>query len=188
MVDQLLCYGSIVAAGCLLGVGSAWWAVRRLRAPVRNGPWGYNPRLGSPAANAYSRAHAARYAPLALDKSEAIYLIARVDDDGDRLRCDRTYRIEGRDLPARWWSITCYDQTDYLVPNPLDRYSYNMTNVSRDAEGSYRIYLSRSEKPGDWLPIGDGKTFTVVLRLYNPETSVRQHVDSMRLPRIVREE
>ncbi len=188
MARRLVYYCSVLVTGLTLGVGSAWWTVERLSCPAKIGPWHYDPLVGSEAAGPYVRAHVTWVLPLALNASEAVYLLAEIDDEGDELRGDRSYRIEGQDLESRWWSITCYDETGHLFRNASDRYSYNMTNVVRDATGSYTIYLSRSKQEGNWLPLGTGRRFSVVLRLYNASPSVRENVGTLPLPRIIRED
>jgi hypothetical protein len=176
----------LLAAG--LGIGSAWWAMGRVPCACRNGPWQYDLLTGSIAANPYMRARVARHMPLALDSAETIYLVADTDSHGHALRCERTYRLEAWDIDARWWSVTCYDADEFLVQNDRQRYSYNMTNIQRNPDGSATIRLSRTARPGNWLPTGEGKTFMVVLRLYLPSQQVRDNLQTMELPRIVEED
>ena len=187
-MKRILYYGSMVVVSLVLGLGSAWWALGRTIGFLRNGPWQYQPLAGSVNADAHLRARVAKIMPFPVNASEAVYFLSGVDDKGNALTCGRDYRIEGRDFDARWWSITCYDKSGYLIRNQPGRYSYNMTNLARNANGTYAIRLSRSEKPGNWLPTGDGKRFHVVLRLYNPAPSIRDHLDTIELPRIIRED
>jgi len=170
-----------------LGIGSAWWASGQAIAFLRNGAWQYHPFVGSVNAGPYLRAQVARIMPFPVNASEAVYFLSAVDENGNVLRCNRDCRIEGRDLESRWWSITCYDESGYLIQSQPSRYSYNTKNVARNANGTHTIRLARSEKPGNWLPTGDGKRFNLVLRLYNPAPSVREHLDTIELPRIIQE-
>ena len=126
--------------------------------------------------------------PLALNRSEAVYFIATTDGNGRTLRPQCTYRVEGRNFDARWWSITAYGADHHLIPNPRDRYSYNNTNLARNADGSYTIYLSNTEKGGNWIPTGNGETFELFLRLYNPAPGVLDDVGGIEVPRIARED
>jgi hypothetical protein len=186
-VKRFLHVGSIVAASLALGLGSAWWAVERSSCPHKIGSWEYDPLVGSTAAGAYMRAYTAWNLPLALNPSEAVYLLSKTDGDGNDLDCDGVYRIEGRDIESRWWSITCYDDTGQLIDNPQNRYSYNQDSVARNPDGAYVIRLSRLEQQGNWLPLGSGKRFSVVLRLYNPPPAILNNLDAVALPRIIRE-
>jgi hypothetical protein len=187
MLKRIFYYSSAVVVALVLGLGSAWWAINRPFPSIHNGAWQHDSLTGSAAANLYLRARVARYALLALNSSEALYFFATTDDEGDPLLCNATYRLEGKDLDARWWSVTVYGADDFLISNDQSRYSYNMTNLAREPDGSYRIRLSCSDKTGNWIPTGKGDSFIVALRLFNPGSSVREHLDTIALPRIVRE-
>jgi hypothetical protein len=188
-MNDVLYYGSALLLALLLGSGSAWWAVKGgLRGGVLCGGWHHYPAYGSATANPYVRARTQVAGPLALDRSEAIYLIADRDERGEVLRPGRDYRIEGTDLDARWWSITAYGDDHHLIPNPMRCYSYNSANVAKRADGSWTIHLSDSKKPGNWIPTGKGKRLELFLRMYNPAPAVLEDVRSVNAPRIIRED
>jgi hypothetical protein len=188
-VNPVCFYGSAVLAALLLGGLSAWWAVGGgRRGGVQCGDWRHYPDYGSSTANPYVRAQTQIVGPLALARTEAIYFVADRDDRGELLRPTCNYRIEGGDVAARWWSITAYGDDHHLIPNPLNRYSYNSANVSKDADGSWTIHLSSTEKPGNWIPTGDGSRFELFWRMYNPAPAVLEDVASVHAPRIIREE
>jgi hypothetical protein len=184
---HLFRHGSAVLVALLLGIGSAWWAISNHLPPIQNGAWRYDPLVGSGAADPYLRARVAKVALLALNNSEALYFFAGTDDEGDPLRSDQSYRLEGRDFDCRWWSITAYDADGFLMPNQQERYSYNMTNLERNAEGGYTLFVSRSPRPGNWIPIGEGETFALALRIYNAAPAVHDQLGTIALPRIIRE-
>jgi hypothetical protein len=186
-MKHLLRHGSAGVVALSLGLGTAWWAIGIHLPPIRNGAWRYDPLVGSVAADPYLRARVAKVALLALTNSEALYFFAVTDDDGNPLRCDQSYRVEGGDFDCRWWSITAYDAEDFLIANPQERYSYNMTNLERNAEGGYTIFLGRSPRSGNWIPTGEGDTFSLALRIYNPAPAILDHIDTIALPRIIRE-
>jgi hypothetical protein len=188
-MSHVLYYGSAVLLASLLGGASVWWAVGRgMRGGIRCGAWRHYPSYGSATANPYVRAQTQIAGPLALDRSEAIYFIADRDDRGETLRPGRDYRIEGGDFDARWWSITAYGDHHYLIPNLVNRYSYNSATIAKDADGSWTVSLSNTEKRGNWLPTGDGKRFELFLRMYNPSTAVLEDVHSVNMPQIIRED
>jgi len=156
---------------------------------VKNGPWGTTLAAGSAAASPYLRAWIARHALLALRKEETIYFSAYTDDDGQPLRGDCNYRIEGRAPDARWWSITAYGEDDFLIPNEQGRYSWGSTEIALDEDGHFTIYLSRGPRPGNWLPTGEANRLCLSLRLYNPGAAYynRSSLKTVELPRIIRE-
>jgi hypothetical protein len=116
------------------------------------------------------------------DASEAVYPLAREDDDGRPLDGAHSYRLTVTDrLPAKaFWSFTMYDTSydgtaGYLVENPIDRYLVNSTTpgLVTDEDGSLTIHLQHDEPDTDegranWLPAPAGP-FYIALRLYQPE-------------------
>ena len=45
-----------------------------------------------------------------------------------------------------------------------------------------------AQRSGNWIPLGAGETFSIWLRFYNPSAALREHLATMELPRIVRED
>ncbi len=184
--------------GCLvmavgLGLGSAWWFIETgLGGGVRNGAWGTNPAIGGTDADPYTRAAVARAGLLALNKSETAYFTASVDDQGDALSTACTYRLDGRPLATRWWSITAYGADHYLIPNPAKQYSQAMNSVTTQADGGFRITVGPNAAGKDAIATGysgagDGDAFSLTLRLYNPASLVYENLASVSLPRITKE-
>jgi hypothetical protein len=174
-----------------LGVGSALWAISSPPGEnhnLTNGAWRTNLAIGSSQAGMYIRALVARTGLFALNKSETIYFVADSDDNGQPLHSNCDYRIEGQDIETRWWSITAYGADHFLIANEKNRYSFNGHDVMRKADGTYRILMSSTAKPGNWLPTGKQDQLYLALRLYNPQPVVYQNPAGVELPRIVREE
>ena len=174
--------------GVALGLGSAYFAIMSLRGEhvVNNGPWTTSLAAGGVGADMYTRDYVAVTGLLALSKEETIYFGADKDSTGAALDGHCTYRIEGHDPDARWWSITLYARDNYLIPNPSNRYSVSQTNVVRNAEGAWIVRLSSTEEPNNWIATSpDG--FQITLRLYNPGEAVRKDPATAPLPSIVKE-
>jgi hypothetical protein len=136
----------------------------------------------------YTRARVAVGGLLALAPSETVYWTAERDADGQPLdaRCD--YRVDGEELPARWWSITLYGADQFLVPNDAGRFSFSQTTLAREPRGPWRVEVSSRPRGGTWLPSGAAGAFSLTLRLYNPEPPVYERSAQMALPLIVRGE
>ena len=181
----LLCIAAVVA-----GAGSALWMLFSLPEDmtVENGPWRTTLEAGSEESGMYTRAGVALIGLLALNKSEAVYYVARTDSEGRPMRSTCDYVVQGLPLPARWWSATLYGRYTFLIPNELERYSYNHKNIEYNSDGSFTIKVSNEPADGNWLPSGDEKLLHLVLRLYNPGPEVYEHPGEIELPRIVREE
>jgi hypothetical protein len=180
--------GALVLA-IALGLGSAYVAARygaQGDSIVANGPWSTNLAAGGIGADMYTRTFVALTGLLALNKDETIYYGATKDSGGEALDGACTYRIEGRDPDARWWSITVYGSDHYLIDTPTKRYSVSKTSIVRAADGSFVVRASTTEEAGNWVATSpDGFQFT--LRLYNPGATVKDNPAGVPLPSIVKE-
>ena len=156
-------------AGIALGLATTWATVIHPNGSggVADGPWRTSLAAGSSEGGPYLRAYVAVHALLALSRAETIYYNASEDSEGHPLDGHCSYRIEGRDPPARWWSITAYGADDFLIPNTADRYSVSMNSVTRRADGTFAVTLSKKPADGDWIPVAAGH-FDLTVRLYNP--------------------
>jgi len=178
---------AMVLIAAVLGLGSAWWVVRRGGLDtIRNGAWTTNLSVGSTAADPLTRAQVALFGLFALNRSETVYFDATRDDTGEALRSTCIYKVSGMSLPARWWSITAYAPDQFLIPNRAGRYSFNMKSVEPDESGSFSFTAAGGEQPGRWLPTGKNR-FLLSLRLYNPAPEVVAHPERIALPRIERQ-
>jgi len=186
MILRLL--GAIVLSA-VLGLGSAWYQVRYSTGQgnaIQNGPWRTDLTAGGSNADMYTRARVALFGLLALNKSETVYYTARNDSAGERFDPKCSYRIDGRDPDARWWSFTVYGNDSFLVPNPQNKYSVSKNSVVRSTDGTFTIRLSGSAEPQNWIATSpDG--FDVTLRLYNPGPTVLADPAGVALPSITKE-
>jgi hypothetical protein len=176
-------------AALLLGVGSAWWVVKKMPSATESiqvGAWKTNVRAGSVGADMYTRAGIAVNALLALDRSETMYFLASTDDAGKTLRSSCIYRISGESPKARWWSITAYADDMYLFDAANRHYSLNGTTAKLDTSGNFAFSTGPKEH-GDlyWVPTPGDRGMVLTLRLYNPEPSLQNDPSSLRPPAIV---
>jgi hypothetical protein len=178
---------AVLVIGTALGLLATWATVVRgtMSGGVSDGPWRTSLYAGSSEGGPYLRASIALHGLLALNRHETIYYTATTDSDGNALAGNCVYLIEGRDPPARWWSITAYGADDYLIPNPAGRYSVSMNSVARRADGSFTATLSKGQGGANWIPVADGP-FNVSMRLYNPDASVAADPAHVALPTIRR--
>ncbi len=111
----------------------------------------------------------------------AVYMKAGFDDAGEALDGKNRYVLHFAPdaLPPvgekGFWSVTAYGDDDFLIDNPIDRYSISdRTDCVRNADGSLDLYLQKDAPEGktaNWLPIS-GEGFHLFLRVYRPEPSV----------------
>lgn len=175
-------------AGVILGCGVAVYRiadVEHSKAFFTNGNWtGTNQLpLGK---DALLTTQITLFAMYALPSEEAVYLMSRRDDAGERFHSRNDYAITGNlhDIDAGYWSITAYGTDLYLVPNKAERYSFNNTNIAADSAGNFRILLSAREQKGNWLPIPEDAEFNLLLRIYQGNNSFLQELSATPLPRI----
>ena len=109
-------------AGLALGAGAAVQRVRTgaLGASTAIGPWTTGKDFGTTGASAFTRAVVSLRGILALPAHEARYYNAAVDSAGQPLDGKCRYRVTGKAIPAKWWSLTLYDHPGYLVANQAE--------------------------------------------------------------------
>lgn len=158
----------IFIASLAIGLGSAWYMIEEGSALTtsRIGPWSVWRSAGKPDADPYTKAYMARAGRLPINATTALYFFAESDETGAPLDSECEYVVEGRPLNAAWWSLAVYDGTGRLIPNKAGRHSFNRTDVARRADGSFRIVLARSARPGNWLPSAHQGSLRLVLRAY----------------------
>ena len=177
-----------ILAGLALGLGSAWWVmVKAGGRGIEVRGWSGSAATGSADADPWTRAQVAVRGLLALTKDQAIYLTARTDAAGRRLREECRYRVSGGPLPGRWWSVTVYAADNYLPRNHDDALSFDATEVTPDAQGRWTAQLGPSpEGGGAWASTRNAGTFDVTLRIYNPTPAAQADYRTIPVPRIDR--
>ena len=109
--------------------------------------------------------------------ADAVYPLSQKDANGsDYNGSEHRYVLrfeKGQFPPVKgFWSVTMYDQDNFLAANPLNRYTLGQRDkLVTNPDGSVDLYL-QADSPGkakeaNWLPGPKGK-FGVMLRLYWP--------------------
>lgn len=172
-VRSYLALPVIFAIGAATGLGSAYLAVNGDPAfgAVHAGQWVTYPDVGATTIDPYALATLARSARVPLAAGEGYAFTAHTDDAGRPLDSTCSYTLAGTMPRARVWTLTVYDATGQFAPNPLQRNGFTSRELTRLADGSIRINLSREVTSGDWLPLPTTRAFTAVLRLYDTAMS-----------------
>jgi|GEM_PF-1636808 len=183
--------------GLLIANTALFYHIHQMPVFNPNG-WMTGKGIGSKEADLFTRAVISKIGIFANSKEQAIYLSACIDDSIDykklfpfkdwlSLSADKHYRIEGNvKIPVSWWSITLYNNSDFLVENPEDRYSFTSFNLVTDANGNFAIDVA-SQKPADatnWLPAPHNGSFNLKLRIYEPFAEVYENIATYPLPRV----
>ncbi|HEY8565900.1 MAG TPA: DUF1214 domain-containing protein [Beijerinckiaceae bacterium] len=183
----LILYALAVGAG--LGLSSAYLLVRRdfPIGGVRAGPWVAWPRVGSREADPYARAIVARRGEVPLGVGEGLAFTAATDSAGQPLTATCEYRIGSVTPPARYWTLTLYDQTGRPALGDLGRAGFTSGEIMREADGRFAITLARDPAPGNWLRQPAAGPVRLVLRLYDtPVAAGSAALDAASLPAIER--
>ncbi|KAJ7473676.1 hypothetical protein B0H11DRAFT_2036841, partial [Mycena galericulata] len=136
------------------------------------------------------RAYVAIEGYMQLNTTEALYPTYNLTET---LSADNTYLVEfyGKPPVTEFWSLTVYDETGFLVPNDLGRYSLNnrggmeypngdlISESPADSPCPFYMLLQStshdvsSEWESNWLPTSaDGAIFNFLMRMYGPEQSL----------------
>lgn len=143
------------------------------------GGWSINTAGGRFGTDYLLRAAVAKDQIFVTVPEEAIYPIARVDNDGKLLDGSQIYHIHFKAPPPvrGFWSITLYGDDGAMVHNMIHRYSIGdrSPDLRPNADGSIDISLARKRpatNEGNWLPTPDGP-FYLMMRLYMPNSAIQ---------------
>ena len=135
------------------------------------GPWRVEARAGEVDADPYTRARMERSGEIPLAVGEGLRMTTRQDSQGRRLDPSCLYKVGPRMPTARYWTLELVDWTGYPIANPAERYVLRSSEILRDPDGSFAIWVSTRAHAGNWLPLGDPVKFALTLRLYDPALS-----------------
>lgn len=178
----------VVLAGGIIGSGSAWWIAGQERwlGGAEVGGWRTNTLIGATEAGPYVRAVTARIGLMALNRDEAIYYFRDRDGQGRRLRAACRYRLVVPPLRARWWSLTIYDQDDYLARNDDQAHAVGVWDLEEPAARG-EVLIGPAPAPDSlWLSTRNAGRFSLILRLYHPEAGLVEAPESLAAPKIDR--
>jgi hypothetical protein len=178
---------------CALGVVLGIWSSRAILASgapfgvVEIGPWRVAVKAGSVDADPYTRAELERSGDIPLALGEGLRLIARSDDSGRPLNARCVYRVGSRTPAARYWTLSVADRQGTPIENAAGRYGFRSSEILREGDGAFWIFVSAAAHPGNWLPIGAAEPFLLVLRLYDsPLSATAGGIDASAVPAVER--
>jgi hypothetical protein len=182
------------ALAALAGLALGLWSAREMLADggpfdaVKVGAWSVATKAGAADADPYTRASLARAGEIPLAAGEGLRLIARDDDEGAKLSARCVYKIGPRTPAARYWTLGVVDGAGFPIENAAGRYVLRSSEILRDGDGSFAIYVSAEAHSGNWLPIGAPVRFALVLRLYDsPLSAASGGIEKAAAPSVHRE-
>jgi hypothetical protein len=177
VLRRVLAWAAAIIAGIVLGGASAWatLTIGGNGFGERYGAWTHNRAAGSTAAGPYTRAIIAKEGLLALSAREALYFNLAEDQDGRPLTESCIYELSGRELEARWWSVTLYANDGFLIQNDDLAFSIDASRVRLGPNGAWRVRIAPVRgDAANWLSSREARrAFSLTLRVYNPQRDFR---------------
>ncbi len=168
----------VLAIGVVVGATSAWYSIQRSHGigAINIGMWTAWPYSGKNQADPYTLARVTSDSTVPLGAAEGLAFETTRDDNGQLLKLECNYLLEGNTPKARLWTLTPYRQDgDKIRPaNSSNRIPHhtNSTHLLRFTDGTFQIAIGPSRAPGNWLATHGQGAFRLVLRLYDtPITS-----------------
>ncbi|MBW1898277.1 MAG: DUF1214 domain-containing protein [Deltaproteobacteria bacterium] len=189
-MKTILKLAAMVVAGTIIGYAgmSTVLRVRGYLDIVTNGnSWVTAKGIGSKDADPMLKAIVAVIGIFANAKEEAIYFQAYQGSPLSKMKGGHHYQIKGNvNIPGKWWSITLYNEDEFLFNNPDRRYSFTNFNLETDDSGNFTIDVA-PVKPIDaenWLPSPSSENISLTFRIYEPEEQLYQNIVSFPLPSV----
>ena len=173
--------------GSALGYFSAHWVISGDVGPliVRNAGWTLWSKAGLSDADPYTRAHFALRGELPLSGFEEMTFKATQDVEGIDLNTGCSYELSSGPLSARAWSLTAAKPSGEAFSVLSGRTSFSRDNVVRTKDGGFRVEISATASPGNWLPLSvDNANFVLNLSMLNPDRTVIDDPTSAALPKV----
>jgi hypothetical protein len=179
----------VLAISIVGGGASVWYTLQANESvgAVTIGEWTAFPAIGTPDADPYSKARVAREGLLALGRAEGLSFTAQRDSDGEALRRECSYHIEGAVPSARFWTLYAADTEGNVIPGGERRlaalHSYQLLRL---ADNSVSITAGAHPAPGNWLALSGAGPMTLVLTFFDTPIASSTGVSDIVLPSIVR--
>lgn len=178
----------MLATALLIGFGSTYLVVGpgdRISS-LRTGPWYGWQNLGTREADPYTVSRQVQSGQLALGANEGIALFAEEDSSGFPLVGSCNYFVDGQTPPALLWTLTAYDSYDSSSLQWTGVHSIDSRKIVRREDGSFRIAVSSSARPGNWLETNSTETMILVMRLYATQLAKGTNQAGYIMPKIIR--
>jgi hypothetical protein len=180
----------VTLAIALLGGGaSVWYALKANESlgAVTIGEWTAFPYVGTADADPYSRARVARDGLLALGRAEGLAFTATRDAEGEPLRRECTYSIEGPVPSARFWTLYAADPSGSVIGSGTKRPgALNSYQLIRLADNSVSISAGAHASPGNWLALSGSGPMSFVLTFFDTPIASSTGASDVVLPSIVK--
>lgn len=187
MLRTVFLVTAVLVIALVGGAGSVWLMLEQTRSvgSVDVGAWTAFPKAGTPEADPYSRARAARLGELSLGQAEGIVFVADQDDAGVPLQRQCSYRITGSVPPVRFFTLYAADQTRRILPAPgRFRAALHSRELLWSNGDAVEIGVGPHAEPGNWLPVSGSGQMLLILTLFDTPVSTGRSIEDIPLPSI----
>lgn len=133
---------------------------------VSSGAWSAWVKRGAQDADPYARAAISRFGEMPLGPAEGVTFVARHDDSGASLDGACEYRLSGKPVQARFWTLALLTEKGAPAEDG-ERSSFTSREVVRSENGEFDIVTSPRARAGNWLPSPSGAHFVLAMQLYD---------------------
>ena len=189
MLKTVLLIFIVLAISIVGGGASVWYTLKANEGvgAVTIGQWTAFPNVGTVDADPYSKARVSREGLLALGRAEGLSFSAQRDADGQALRRECTYRIEGPVPSSRFWTLYAADPSGAVIRGgqrrPGAMHSYQLIRL---ADNSVSISAGAHPAPGNWLALSGEGPMSFVLTFFDTPIASSTGASDVVLPSIVR--
>jgi hypothetical protein len=184
-----------IALALVLAIGGGSWLTYRSVTGVERlggievGLWKAFPDFGTPEADPYAKARAARSGSLPLGAAEGIRFYAEKDSQGRALIFGCDYLVEGPSPAARLWTLyaSANDEAPLAAAAGLPSVLHSR-QIIRIGEKPVTIHIAPSARPGNWLAVSSKRpgAYHLVLSLYDTPVATNAGLVDMKFPDISR--
>jgi hypothetical protein len=179
----------LIIAGAVIGYLSATMAISERAASSvepRAGIWRDIANNADENIDPYLRASYASLGWLLPAQGEDQLIEAATDSDGAKLDGDCRYLVSGKTPKVRWWQLAVVGNDDDGADNdPRARPdAVSSEGVIAEADGQFRLTVSRAAAAGNWISPGNRDDFRLVLTLRREDPSSPGDVEPPAVARI----
>lgn len=189
MIRDGISIGYAVTLAFILGVSSAVWATAGLPfyGELEVNGWRAHPSVGGDDPDPYSTAFLARSGRFQLAAAEGLQFISREDLDGEALDGACIYLIKGNTPVTRLWTLQVVrDGVPFNSPAHGIPVSTHSQALIRDEDGLFRIVISPTPSPGNWIYAGRDGPFRLILTLYDTAIASSRGLSEVIMPAVER--
>jgi hypothetical protein len=138
---------------------------------VEIGPWTVWPRIGGKDIDPYARAILARLPHLPMGTGEGLVFMAERDEAGRPLTSRCIVDVAGRMPSSRGWTLSLADTDGRTLISNTVRAAFTDAELTFAEDGQFAITAAREAQSGNWLPVGEGLRYKLILRVYDTPIS-----------------